>query len=62
MKTYIGEGNKMVAKIDLLTAREQIQEDLLCCADGMSEGFKNKICQVVVDRFSDLLEKVEHHR
>ena len=52
----------MVAKIDLLTAREQIQEDLLCCADGMSEGFKNKICQVVVDRFSDLLEKVEHHR
>ena len=52
-------------KKDILKAREQIQEDLICLLDeqfGLVENVdevKDMACQVVVDNFKKLLKKTK---
>lgn len=49
---------------ELIQVREQIQEDLICLLDsqfGMVEyvdEVKDMACQIVVDNFNNLLEKL----
>jgi len=49
----------MITKQDLLEAREQIQEDLMCLLDGWGEQTISDSCQIVVDNFKTLLVKLE---
>jgi len=49
----------MILKQDLLEVREQIQEDLRCLLDSWGEQTISDSCQIIVDRFSLLLAKME---
>jgi len=49
----------MITKQDLLETREQIQEDLMCLLDAWGEQTISDSCQIIVDRFSPLLTKIE---
>lgn len=48
----------MLTKQDLDEQREQIQEDLACVLDGIDDEFMTRVCQVIVDRFKILEEKL----
>lgn len=52
----------MITKQDLLNCREQVQQDLLCFLDGMTDDILDGICQIVVDRFNELISKNEISR
>jgi hypothetical protein len=46
----------MLTKNEIKTAREQIQEDLLCLLDGMPDDLQTKACQIVVDNMNKLID------
>lgn len=50
----------MLTDNDLLEQREQIQQDLICILDGLDQSMLDNVCQVVVDRFAILLEKLHN--
>jgi hypothetical protein len=43
---------------DLINQRELIQDDLTCLLDGLDEEMIDNVCQVIVDRFQILLDKL----
>lgn len=43
---------------ELANARELIQCDLMCVLDGQDNEVLTNVCQVVVDRFNNILEKL----
>lgn len=45
---------------NLLEQREQIQKDLICILDGLDDKVVENACQVIVDRFHILLEKLKN--
>lgn len=45
--------------LELEGLREQIQQDLLCVLDGFNSEVRDKVCQVVVDRVNEVLDKLE---
>ena len=57
----------MITKVNLLSEREQMQEDLLCVLDGLDglnalspteiTSFKDAACQVIVNGVNRLIEK-----
>lgn len=47
----------MITEQDLLNTREQIQEDIDCVLDGENVDMVNACCQVIIDRFADLILK-----
>lgn len=42
-------------KNEILDCREQIQEDLRCLFDGHDTELVDKACQIVVDRFKEII-------
>ena len=48
----------MIDETDLKNQRESIQEDLRTILDGLDDEVIDRVCQVVVDRFNILLNKV----
>jgi hypothetical protein len=48
----------MITKQDLLDAREQMQEDLMCLLGDESDSVCNA-CQIIVDRMKPLIEAME---
>jgi len=46
---------KTFTDIEIKSCREQIQEDLLCVLDCLSNDIQTKVCQVVVDNFKKTL-------
>ena len=53
------QATKRSIKVSLLEQREQIQEDLDCVLDGIDGQVVYNACQVIVDRFKILLDKLE---
>lgn len=43
----------------VLEQRERIQDDILCILDGLDDEVLENVCQVVVDRFKIILEKLD---
>lgn len=48
----------MLTKQDLEDQRELIQDNLITLLDGLDNEIIDIVCQVVVDRFSILIEKL----
>lgn len=48
-----------MTKQDLIDQRELIQSDLIAMLDGLEEEFIDNACQMVVDRFDILIQKLE---
>ncbi|MAH44949.1 hypothetical protein CMI37_03920 [Candidatus Pacearchaeota archaeon] len=49
-------------QIDLIEAREQMQEEIICFIDSYGfishpEFIKDNACQIVVESFNDLIDK-----
>jgi len=44
---------------DLLDQRESIQNDLDCILDGIDQKILDNVCQVIVDRFKILIDKLK---
>lgn len=50
---------KEITKSDLLDAREEIQNSLICILDGLNDSLIDKCCDAVVSGFIDLLNKIK---
>lgn len=48
----------IITEKDLLDQRELIQNDLECVLDGFDDDIAARVCQVIVDRFDILLDKL----
>ena len=51
---------KQAHNLALLETRDQIQEDLLSLLDPYPEETKNLACQIVVDNFKILIDKLNN--
>jgi hypothetical protein len=49
----------MITQGDLLSLREQLQEDLICLLDRLPDSMQTQACQIVVDRMQPLIEKMQ---
>ena len=47
----------MLTRQDIISQREQMQDDLMCVLDGLDDDIVSNACQVVVDRCNILLAK-----
>ena len=43
-------------KAKIKEQREQAQEDVMCILDELDPSMVSKVCQVIVDRFNNILE------
>jgi len=43
----------------LIEQRELIQDDLLCILDGLGNKILDDICNIIVERFQILIDKLE---
>lgn len=49
----------MLTITDIIEQREQAQQDVLCVLDGIdNQDILDNVCQVIVDRFNILLNKI----
>ena len=46
----------MTTEQDIIDQREQAQNDIRCVLDGFEEKTIDNVCQVVIERFNNLLE------
>jgi hypothetical protein len=53
------ETQKKLTELDLLNQREQIQEDIRCLLDGIDEEILDNACQIIVDQFEILIQKLK---
>jgi len=49
----------IINRQDLIEQREQAQEDVISILDGLDNEFVDRVCQVIVDRFGILLNKIK---
>lgn len=49
----------MLTKQDLENQRESLQQDLLTVLDGLDNTFLTNVCELVVQRFAILLDKLD---
>lgn len=49
---------KGITQQDLLNQRESIQQDLLTLLDGLDQDILDNACDIVVDRFRILIDKL----
>jgi len=47
-----------ITQQDLNNQCELLQDDLMCVLDGLEDTFLTNVCQLVVDRFKILQEKI----
>lgn len=52
----------MLTQNDLDNQREIMQDDLMCMLDGLDDEFLTRVCQLVVDRFEILKNKLREPR
>jgi len=48
-----------MTKKDLIEQREAIQDDLISALDGLDQEFIDRVCNIIVDRFNILINKLE---
>lgn len=48
----------MIAYRDIVEQREALQNDLLVKLDGLEDKFLDDICNLIIDRFQILLDKL----
>jgi len=49
----------LLTKKDIELQREQAQEDVRCILDGLDDQTMDNVCQLIVDRFNILRDKLE---
>lgn len=50
----------MITNHDIREVSEQIQNDLLCLLDGQADKLLTDACQIIVDRFKSIKDKLDN--